>query len=179
MDITNKLDKYVGEDEYQYQLTEGKVKDIFRQGAEKLKKIPWVKYKRTFMDHFAVFADFVQKAGLEDEVLWIINKNMGTRFSSLDDIINLKLLKNPEPAYVDGYDSGPIYEGKFSNWWDNATKDLSKNISLIPFQRSMHELSRVMNGNGNVMLATFYTLIWIMVATGKIVKGKLLTAKGK
>jgi len=118
MDIIDKLDRYlcVSDDIHE---------NIISNITNKISSIPWNDMKNNFSNGFDILSDVAIKAGLEDEALKIINDMLGTRFKSLDDISNLRILESKDDI------SNISSKRSFEKAFDDMTKLLkSKNVSI-------------------------------------------------
>ncbi len=91
----------------------------------------------TIRKSILMFLDMVSAAGMEDEVLSLINKHLGTRFASIADIERLKILN---PSQIDqftrsierrdtSFNPNPNKKGKFDfsgDDGDDGDDDLSE-----------------------------------------------------
>lgn len=157
MDILDKIAPYIEEN----RLDED-TKQAFDKMFGKLKSFPWRKAKSVLLDGARNFTDFVIKAGFESEVLDIINDVFFTRFSDLDDVVHLRVL---------GEDK--VNEG-IKDWWGDKTASMFKKVSYVPFKNAYKEITSLLKtGNANYDKLTFYFLLWVIAATGKLALGKI------
>lgn len=152
MDITKKIDNYI--------ITENKT--YIKIVSRKIQDIDWNKIKVIIKKNINIFADFVEKAGIEKEALQIINKNLKTNFKSIRDITNLKLLESP----VFGYSMNDI-----SKQWDKIKCCVYSLLSKFKFNDAFVELSELMveNGHKSPSAVVFYVLFWSLLSTGKLI----------
>lgn len=73
----------------------------------------------TITDAIHEFTRFITMAGLEGEVLRIINNSLGTRFRSLDDLVNLRIFEST------------IDESKIVDWLSKSIKPMKTVLSKI------------------------------------------------
>lgn len=153
MDITNKIDNYL--------ITENDT--YIRIVARKIQDTDWNKVKGLIKKNIDIFADFVEKAGIEKEALQIINKNLKTNFKSIKDITDLKLLESP----IFGYTMDDI-----SKQWDKIKCCVYSLLSKFKFSNAFMELNNLMieNGYKTPSAVVFYVLLWSLLSTGKLAK---------
>jgi len=140
---------------------------LLKTELNKLKSMTWDKAKSFLKKQFDTFNKSVKKAGIEKEVINILNKHMGTRVSTLSSLATQKIVEKHE-----------LNEG-FTDWWKEASVNLYGALSFYPILMVFLELDKVIKGSdmADPKSIAIYALIWIAVITGKIVSGKLVSDK--
>lgn len=180
MDITDKLDKYtILEEDI---LLEASAKAMMKSLKNKLGRMSWRQTSDFLKDNFKNFADMVITAGFEEEVLYIINQSLGTRFTDLNAIANLRVF-DPSDA-----DTGRKARGRYNEDVDSVDEGRGtwlETLTLVPFVKASQEISKVLRGTGSVQSAILYALLWVALASGKLAGkaairgGKRLVRKGE
>lgn len=148
MDITDKIDRYVDT------IDEGVVENLYDKGMESLQSLTWRDVKYGAVEGFRMFADFAEASGLEDGILDDINQQLGTNFTSLEAIANLRIL---ESELREG--GGSQLMGKISP----------------KFKKLLGTISKVTKGHKKSISASkvFLATVWIMMASGKMATKKV------
>jgi len=108
---TTNIDESIGSD----------MAEKFKKLLDSVKTLNTSAGVETIRKSILIFLDMVKAAGMDDEVLSLINKHLGTRFASIADIERLKILN---PSQIDqftqsierrdaSFDPNPNKKGKF------------------------------------------------------------------
>jgi hypothetical protein len=133
-----------------------------------LKRMSFSQMKKFLQKEFDTFVETVQEAGLEKQVVPIINKHFDTRYRSLDDIRRQKLRENKEPFAPE------MVNEDLAHWWETVKSEAFPTLAFYPALTVWLELDKLFQGQDIDMKKTIvYSLFWILLVSGKYVKGWL------
>lgn len=131
-----------------------------------LKRLDFKKAAKFLKQEFTDFVDAVQTAGIEDEVISKINKAFGTRYRSLGQISREKIRESED-----------INEAA-KHWWDTIKTEAFPTLAFYPALSIWLEIDQLLKGNDmDMKKTTVYALFWILLVSGKYVKGHLAWKK--
>ena len=124
-----------------------------------LKRLDFKKSKKFLKDEFDKFAFAVETAGLEKEAISIINKGFDTRYRSLKQIQKDRLREselNEDAAH----------------WWNLVKDEAFPTLAFYPALTVWLELDNLLRGQDvNMRVVIVYSLFWVLLVSGKYVKG--------
>jgi hypothetical protein len=125
----------------------------------KLKGFNWKKAKGLFKSSFDNFVKMVMDSGQEKEVLEILNRSLGINAKTLKSLSNRRVSES----------KGSVNEG-LGDWWKEAAGNFYGAMSFYPLLTVFLELDKVVKGadNANVRAVIIYSIIWLLVITGKV-----------
>lgn len=125
-----------------------------------IRRLDFRKAKDFFKDQFDEFVHMVQTAGLEPEVIKVINKGFGTRYSSLEQIRRERIKE-----------SGELNED-LAHWWKVVKDEGFPTLAFYPMLTVWMELDKIFQGQDiNVKKVIVYSLFFVLIVSGKYVKG--------
>ena len=122
------------------------VKDLFSKSYGKIKVLLTKAGRKAIK--------FFKKEGLEDEAIDIINRNLGTNISNLNQLVKIPIKES-------------INED-FKEWWKEASGNLYGAFSFLPILNVFMEFDKLIkNQDYNIKIMIIYFIIWVMAISGK------------
>ena len=125
-----------------------------------LKRMSWKQATKFLKNEFDTFVEAVQEAGLEREVVSIVNKGFDTRYRTIDQIHKMKL-RESEMVTED-----------IAHFWDVVKTEAFPTLAFYPALSIWLEIDKLFQGQDmDMKKTTVYALFWILLVSGKYVKG--------
>ena len=124
-----------------------------------LKRLDFRKSKKFLKNEFDKFVFAVETAGLEPEVISIINKGFDTRYRSLEQIKRERLRESELNEDI-------------AHWWELVKTEAFPTLAFYPALTVWLELDNLLRGEDlNMRVVIVYSLFWVLLVSGKYVKG--------
>jgi hypothetical protein len=125
-----------------------------------LKRLDFRKTASFLKQEFTDLVDAAQTAGIEPEVVSLINKSFGTRYRSLEQIKREKLRESED-----------ISESA-KHWWDLVKTEAFPTLAFYPALSIWLEIDQLFKGQDmNIKKTVIYALFWVLLVSGKYIKG--------
>ena len=122
-----------------------------------LKNMTFKKAKKFLKSEFDKFSEAVKNADMEDQVISLINKRMGTKYYGLDQISKGKVVESEEMVNEDA-----------AHWWDLVKTEAFPTLSFYPGLTVWLELDKLLSGGDiNVRKTVVYAIFWVLLISGK------------
>lgn len=126
-----------------------------------VKRMDFRKAKSFFKSEFDKFVETIQGAGLELEVVSVINKGLKTNYRNFKDMERQKLRESDEVLNED-----------LAHWWDVVKTEAFPTLAFYPGLTVWLEIDKLVQGQDiNITKTIVYSIFWILLISGKYVKG--------
>lgn len=126
-----------------------------------IKRLDFRKTKKFLHDEYELFVKSASAAGIEKEVLSLINARFGTRYKSLEQIGRATLRESDESLNED-----------LAHWWSVVKTEAFPTLAFYPALTVWLEIDKLFKGQDMDMTKTIvYALFWALLVSGKYVKG--------
>ena len=145
---------------------EGYLQDEINEGVlsnalKKIKKKSLGNIRKLFKDSWETLANLIRAKGLEKDTLRIINRHMGTRWKTLDQVSKAKIVENTE------------LNEDFAHWWSTFKGEAFPTLAFYPALSVWLELDKLFTAAGagvNWMKVGAYALLFVFLVSGKYLK---------
>lgn len=155
---------YLGELPMRFQeyIVEG---DVIQTVISKVRGFTSQRLQDFLYKEFEKFVEMVQSTQLEPLVVQIINRKFDTRVRSLEEFKDMRIPQIKECQEINE---------DLAHWWDLIKSEAFPTLSFYPALQVWLELDKVIKGGGLDARATIvYALVWILLVSGKYIKGYL------
>jgi len=115
--------------------------------------------KKLFKNNWIKLANIIKTQGVENDALSIINRHMGTRFRSLDQIS--KSVVKEEKVNED-----------FAHYWNFLKDEAWPTLSFWPALQVWLQIDALLKGGeANVKAIIAYAVFWVFLISGKHIAG--------
>lgn len=124
-----------------------------------LKRFDFKKTKKFLKGEFDKFINAVISSGIEEEIVSIINKHFGTRYHNLTQIKKDRLRESELNEDLD-------------HWWQVVKDEGFPTLAFYPMLSIWLEIDKLFQGQDmNMKKTTIYALFWVLLISGKYIKG--------
>ncbi len=128
-----------------------------------LQRLDITKTLKFLKSEFDVFVDEVRNAGIEDEVVSLINKYFGTRYRSLSQIERQTIRESKEVLNED-----------LAHWWEVVKSEAFPTLAFYPALTIWLDIDKLFAGQDiNIKKTVIYASMWILLVSGKYLNGWL------
>jgi hypothetical protein len=141
----------------QQELTEG----VLSNALKKIKQKSLGAVRKIFKDSWEKLANLIRAKGLEKDALQIINRHMGSRFRSFDQIGKAKIVENTE------------LNEDFAHWWAKLKGEAFPTLAFYPALSVWLELDKLFAAAGmgpDWKKVAVYGLMFVLLVSGKYIK---------
>lgn len=118
--------------------------------------------RKLLKNNWTKLANILKKNNLESDALTIINRNLKTKFKSLDQIEKMKI-------------SEERVDEDFSHYWQLIKQEGFPSLAFYPILQVWFEIDKLLKdtGDANLKVIVAYGLLWAFLISGKHIKGWL------
>jgi hypothetical protein len=137
---------------------------VLSNALKKIKKKSLGSIRKLFKDSWETLANLTRAKGLEKDTLRIINRHMGTRYKTLDQISKAKIQENTE------------LNEDFAHWWSTFKGEAFPTLAFYPALSVWLELDKLFAVAGaavpgvNWAKVGVYALMFVFLVSGKYLK---------
>ena len=134
---------------------------IVSSALSKLKSKSVGAVKSLFKNSFDKLANLIKDKGLEKDALRIINRHMGSRFRSLDQIGKTKVVEGTE------------LNEDFAHWWSTLKGEAFPTLAFYPALSVWLEMDKLFGAAGagpDWAKVGVYALMFVLLVSGKYLK---------
>lgn len=139
---------------------------VLSNALKKIKKKSLGNIRKLFKDSWEKLANLTRARGLEKDTLRIINRHMGTRWKTLDQVSKAKIVENTE------------LNEDFAHWWKKIKEEAFPTLAFYPALSVWLELDKLFGaGDPNWTKVGVYAAFFLLLVSGKYLKGWAQWAK--
>lgn len=147
---------------FQSYLTEG---DIISTFFSKIKGFSTQRLQDFLYKEFERFTEVVQSTQYEPMVVQMINRKFDTRVRTLDEFKRMRVPQIRE---------GSVLNEDLAHWWDLVKGEAFPALSFYPALQVWLDIDKLIKGQDfNFRATVVYAMIWILLVSGKYIKGYL------
>jgi len=136
--------------------------NAFIDALAKIKSKPSKAIEKLLKKNWNDFANLVKEKVLEDDALDIINKRLGTHYTSLSKISLAKIMENTE------------LNEDFAHYWELMKQEAFPVLAFYPALQVWLELDKMLKtnsiGSNSIKVMLVYSAIWLFLVSGKYIK---------
>lgn len=140
-----------------YLLIEG----VLDSALKKIGKKPLGAVKKLFKDNWEKLANIIRDKGLEKDALQIINRHMGSKFRTLEQIGKARIVEGME------------VNEDFAHWWDKLKAEAFPTLAFYPALSVWLEMDKLFASSGagpDWKKVAVYGLMFVLLVSGKYIK---------
>ena len=144
---------------------------VLSNALKKIKNKSLGSIRKLFKDSWENLAKLTKAKGLEKDALRIINRHMGTRWKTLDQISKAKIVENTE------------LNEDVAHWWKKIKEEAFPTLAFYPALSVWLELDKLFSVAGaavpgvNWAKVGIYAVFFLLLVSGKYLKGWAQWAK--
>jgi hypothetical protein len=132
---------------------------VLTNALKKIKKKSLGNIRKLFKDSWETLANLIRAKGLEKDTLRIINRHMGTRFKTLEQVSKTKIQENTE------------LNEDFAHWWAKIKTEAFPTLAFYPALTVWLELDKLFGaGDVNWTRVGAYAVFFLLLVSGKYIK---------
>lgn len=153
MRIDKKIDEYL--------ISERSMNGLFQNILKKLLKKNPNEAKKQMRRSWKTLSNALKEKQLENDALKIINRNLKTHYTNLDQITKSDIEKISED----------IIQEDFKHFFELLRSEAFPPLSFYPLLKVFLELDKIIAGKGDVSYKTMivYGLMWLFLVSGKFI----------
>ena len=126
-----------------------------------LKRMSWKQLSKFLQGEFEKFMEAVQEAGMETQVVSLVNKRFDTKYRNLEQVRKMRLRESDEMLNED-----------LAHWWQVVKDEGFPTLAFYPALSVWLEIDKLWQGQDmDMKKTTIYALFWMLLVSGKYIKG--------